>query len=172
MDEESTAIGDRVAWSAIDRDPPVAPRVAREASLSDPPPIPVSGVVPAEAVNLAWVDLPRTLGDGTYIYDVLVRRCRTREPGARWPSADVATLSIPENEFGPVVGERRSTLGLLLSPTPSRRTPGTFPAAIQSLPPELPVTPLDRQVKIPDASFRLQRGVEAGSSFSRGAAGD
>jgi hypothetical protein len=49
-------------------------------------------------------------------------------------------------------------LGLLLSPTPPRRTPGTFPGAIRILPPELPVTPLDLEVKIPDASFRLQRG--------------
>jgi len=64
-----------------------------------------------------------------------------------------------------------ATLGLLLSPTPSRRTPGTFPGAIHSLPPELPVTPLDPQVESPDASFRLQEGVGgSGSSFSRGAA--
>jgi len=49
-----------------------------------------------------------------------------------------------------------SPLGLLLSPTRFRRTPGTFPGTIRILPPELPVNPVDPQVKIPDASFRLQ----------------
>jgi hypothetical protein len=63
------------------------------------------------------------------------------------------------------VRDALSTSGLLLSPTPSRRTPGTFPGAIQSLPPELPVNPLDPQVKIPDASFRPQRPRPARGSF-------
>jgi len=44
------------------------------------------------------------------------------------------------------------------------RTLGTFPGAIQSLPPELPVTPLDQQVKTPDASFWLRKPV-AGRGF-------
>ena len=52
--------------------------------------------------------------------------------------------------------EARVTLGLLLSPTPSRRTPGTFPGAIRILPPELPVEAPDLEVQSPDASFRLQ----------------
>jgi len=52
-----------------------------------------------------------------------------------------------------------SPLGQQHIPTPSRRTPGTFPGAFESLPPELPVAFPDPLVRSPDASFRLRKAA-------------
>jgi len=56
-------------------------------------------------------------------------------------------------------GARHSPLGLLLTLPRFRRTPTTFAGAFQRLAPELPVAFPDRQVKIPDASFRLRKAA-------------
>jgi len=71
-------------------------------------------------------------------------RCVVFGPKRRWITRYPDVLAT----------DRILPLGLLLSPTPSRRTPGTFPGAIRILPPQLPVEGLDPQLESPDASFR------------------
>ncbi len=79
-------------------------------------------------------------------------------PGYEGVPLDEVLLSVCQVLVGLVlVSSLLLPLGLLLSPTPFRRTPTAFVGAIQSLPPELPVTPLDPQAKIPDASFWLRK---------------
>lgn len=102
-----------------------------------------------------------------------VRRGRSLDVGIRLRiRRELNVLDKISEPLANALKEPRSTLGLLLTQPRSRRTPGAFPGAIHSLPPELPVTPLDPEVKIPDASFRPQRPRPGrGSAFSRGAAG-
>ena len=78
---------------------------------------------------------------------------------AREEAPEVAGSAVEEVPRSTGALSGGSTLGLLLIPTRFRRTPGAFPGAIQSLPPELPVTPLDPEVKIPDASFELRKAA-------------
>ena len=140
--------------------------------MTAPPPIPVPG--PNQRMRSISSGStcygPSGIGPMSTLFWSAV--CRTGETGTRRPSADIATSSIPENDLGRVVGERRSTLGRQHIPTPARRTPGAFPGAFESLPPELPVAFPDPLVGSPEREFMagasLRRDVD--SSFGRGAA--